>query len=80
MNALPTRILLATDGSEDASLAARAANDLSGRTGAELHVVHVWQDLRSLSLPAAATGEYSQSSKEWEQEAGKLLEEQAERL
>ena len=36
------RILLATDGSEDAVLAARAAADLSNKTGAELHVAHVW--------------------------------------
>lgn len=36
------RILLATDGSEDAILAARAAVDLSEKTGAELHVAHIW--------------------------------------
>lgn len=36
------KILLATDGSEDAVLAARAATELSQRTGAELHVAHVW--------------------------------------
>lgn len=39
---LINRILLATDGSEDAALAARAATDLSRKTGAELHVAHVW--------------------------------------
>jgi nucleotide-binding universal stress UspA family protein len=39
------RILLATDGSEDARLAARAAASLSGKAGAELHVVHVWQSV-----------------------------------
>jgi nucleotide-binding universal stress UspA family protein len=38
----PTKILLATDGSEDAALAARAAVDLSRRTGAELHAAHVY--------------------------------------
>lgn len=35
-------ILLATDGSGDAVLAARAATDLSLRTGADLHVAHIW--------------------------------------
>ncbi|HZB08729.1 MAG TPA: universal stress protein [Rubrobacter sp.] len=35
-------LLLATDGSEDAMLAARVATDLSQRTGARLHVVHAW--------------------------------------
>ena len=41
MDVLPRRILLASDGSEDAALARRAAVDLSNRSGAELHVVHV---------------------------------------
>ena len=39
--AFPEKILLATDGSEDATLATRAAIDLSGLSGAELHVVYV---------------------------------------
>jgi len=37
----PTRVLLATDASRDAALAARAAVDLSVQTDSELHVVHV---------------------------------------
>jgi nucleotide-binding universal stress UspA family protein len=67
-----TRILLATDGSTDATLAARAANDLSSRTGAELRVVHVRQDLPPPSLPAAATDEYSRTSEQ--REVKELLE------
>lgn len=47
MESLPTRILLATDGSEDADLAARAAVDLSRKTGSELHVVHAWHTVPS---------------------------------
>lgn len=39
----PRKILLATDGSEDAALAGRAAADIQTRTGAELHLVHAWQ-------------------------------------
>jgi nucleotide-binding universal stress UspA family protein len=42
MSGFPIRILAATDGSEDAALALRAAADLSSRTGSDLHVVHVW--------------------------------------
>ncbi|MGF1472731.1 MAG: universal stress protein [Rubrobacteraceae bacterium] len=42
MSMFPTRVLLATDGSEDAALAARAAVDLSQPAAAELHVAHVW--------------------------------------
>jgi nucleotide-binding universal stress UspA family protein len=45
------KILLATDGSKDADLAARAAMDLSNRTGAELHVVHARQDVRLAGIP-----------------------------
>ena len=41
MSDFPGKILLATDGFEDAMLAARAAISLVGDTGAELHVVHV---------------------------------------
>jgi nucleotide-binding universal stress UspA family protein len=37
----PTKILLATDGSDDAELAAEAAVDLSKKTGGQLHVCHV---------------------------------------
>jgi nucleotide-binding universal stress UspA family protein len=37
----PTRILLATDGSEGAELAASRAVDLARRTDSELHLVHV---------------------------------------
>jgi nucleotide-binding universal stress UspA family protein len=41
MDTFPTRILLATDGSEEADLAAQRAVDLAQRTGSELHVVYV---------------------------------------
>lgn len=47
MSALPERVLLATDGSEDARNATRAAVDLVAKSGAELHVVHVWRDVPS---------------------------------
>ena len=38
---LSMKILLATDGSEDATLAARGAAELAQETGSELHLVHV---------------------------------------
>jgi nucleotide-binding universal stress UspA family protein len=41
MSTFPTRILLATDGSEEAELAALGAVDLADATHSELHVVHV---------------------------------------
>ncbi len=80
INVFPTKILVATDGSEDALLAAQAALDLSDRTGAELHVVHAWQDLRPPTLPAMAIDEYSQAYELWKRAAEELLEEEAERL
>src|SRR5215211_1287345 len=42
---MPEKVLLATDGSKDAGLAARAAVDVCQRTGAELHVVHAWHSV-----------------------------------
>jgi nucleotide-binding universal stress UspA family protein len=41
MSIFPTRILLATDGSEQAELAALRAVDIAEKTASELHVVHV---------------------------------------
>jgi nucleotide-binding universal stress UspA family protein len=49
MSVLPERILLPTDGSKDAVRAAEAASDLAKRCGAELHVVHVWHDVRGFA-------------------------------
>ena len=40
MSIFPTKILLATDGSDEATLAARTAVDLANKTGSELHLVH----------------------------------------
>ncbi len=52
MSIFPTKILLATDGSEEASLAARTAVDLADKTGSELHVAFV---LRTEDAPDYAT-------------------------
>ena len=41
MKVFPGKILLATDGSEEAELAARTAIDLAESTASELHVVYV---------------------------------------
>jgi nucleotide-binding universal stress UspA family protein len=42
MAIFPTKILLATDGSKEAELAAKTASDLAQKTHSELHVVHVF--------------------------------------
>ena len=41
MSTFPTKILLGTDGSDEAALAARTAIDLAVKTASELHVVYV---------------------------------------
>ena len=66
MGGFPAKVLAATDGSEDAALAARAATDLSGGAGSELHVVHAWRE------PA-----FRSSLRD---EARRLLEEEAQRI
>ena len=42
MSIFPTKVLLATDGSREAELAARTAAELADKTGSELHLVHVF--------------------------------------
>jgi nucleotide-binding universal stress UspA family protein len=81
MNGFPTKILTSTDGSQHAVLAARAATDLPLRAGAELHVIHIWQEPRlAMTLPAVATDEYSRVRERWKQEAMESLDEQADRM
>jgi nucleotide-binding universal stress UspA family protein len=75
--AFPTKILLATDGSKDAALAAQAAIDLSDQSGAELHVVHVGHG--SLTQPpteyrAAAQERLDELVKEVEDAGGTVAE------
>jgi nucleotide-binding universal stress UspA family protein len=48
MSIFPTKILLATDGSREASLATRTAVDLADKTSSELHVTFV---LRTQDAP-----------------------------
>jgi nucleotide-binding universal stress UspA family protein len=61
MSIFPTRILLATDGSEEAVLATRTAVDLTEKTGSELHVIYVH---RHLPVPYAYDDRYSEPTPE----------------
>jgi nucleotide-binding universal stress UspA family protein len=45
MNRFPTKMLLATDGSENTAQATKAAVDIAKRSGSELHLTHVWHDV-----------------------------------
>jgi nucleotide-binding universal stress UspA family protein len=77
MTIFPTKILLATDGSEDAELAARVAADLTKRTAAELHLSHAWRPLPYYAYPSLVPEEYHPPYKEG---AKKLLDEQVGRI
>ena len=76
MGIFPTRILLATDGSQNA-LALRAALDLSSRTASELHVVHAWQAFPEYSHPSIAM---ASDSALYEREAQEVLFEQLDKI
>jgi nucleotide-binding universal stress UspA family protein len=78
MKHFPDRILLATDGSQDAALAARVVADLSSATGAELHIVHAWH----AELPKKAYAvTVPHSTINWlEQRAQELLAKQVEHI
>ena len=54
MNVFPTRILLASDGSESAAYATEVAVELSKKTHSELHVLYVGEDSTALLYPQAA--------------------------
>jgi nucleotide-binding universal stress UspA family protein len=74
MAIFPTRVLLATDGSPDAALAAHSAIELCERTGSELHIVHVGEYVPTF---LAYTEE---EPVELRRNAERLLDEQVERI
>jgi nucleotide-binding universal stress UspA family protein len=74
MSIFPTKILLATDGSREAELAATAAGDLANATNSELHVIHVGEFLPTLLAQTEV------EPARLEREAQKLLDEQVRRL
>jgi nucleotide-binding universal stress UspA family protein len=74
MSIFPTRILLATDGSAEAELAATTAADLAKSTESELHLIHVGE-LRPTFLAQTEV-----EPAQLEREAQQLLEEQVRRV
>jgi len=75
MSIFPTRILLATDGSEEAQLAASRAVDLAEKTDSELHVVHVGIVPRSLESYPGTLGYERRLYKQIEGESWQRLRE-----
>jgi nucleotide-binding universal stress UspA family protein len=76
MSTFPTTILLATDGSEEAQLAATTAADLAEKTNSELHVVTVGAGLPLYDLPEHPA-EFEDVLRENRREAKEVLEQQA---
>jgi nucleotide-binding universal stress UspA family protein len=81
MSIFPTKILLATDGSKEARLAAQAAAELSRDTGSEVHIAYVLPSPRELRGHHLYSREVMGSVLEQaEGEARSLLEEQAKQI
>jgi nucleotide-binding universal stress UspA family protein len=79
MSIFPTRILLATDGSEEAQLAATTAADLAEKTNSELHVLTVGPDYPLYELPEHPA-EFQDVLRENRRRAKEVLEQQAKRI
>jgi nucleotide-binding universal stress UspA family protein len=78
MSIFPTTILLATDGSEEAQLAATTAADLAERTDSELHLVTV-----GAGVPISATtspAHFEDVLRENRRQAQEVLEQQTKRI
>lgn len=74
MSIFQTKVLLATDGSDEATLAASTAADLAKATASELHVVHVGEYLPTFFA------ETEIEPAQLEREARNLLDEQVKRI
>ncbi|HEX5912902.1 MAG TPA: universal stress protein, partial [Rubrobacter sp.] len=80
MDVLPKKILLATDGSDDAALATRGAADITEGFGSELHVVHVLEPYPRFAYPGVTSEVYSYVLEKEDEEGRELLNEKAKRI
>ncbi len=81
MSVFPTKILLATDGSEESRQAAQAAAELSKDTGSEVHVTYVLPSPTELRGHHLYSREVMRSVSEQAEEEGRsFLEDQAQQL
>jgi nucleotide-binding universal stress UspA family protein len=80
MSIFPTRILLATDGSEEAELAALRAVDLAQSTDSELHVVHVGVVPKFLESYPGTLGYYGKLYEQIEEESRRRLRKESWRV
>jgi nucleotide-binding universal stress UspA family protein len=80
MSIFPTRILLATDGSEEAELAVLRAVELADATDSELHVVHVGVVPTFLKSYPGTLGYYDKLYEQIEEVSRELLRKQTWRV
>src|SRR4051794_32947659 len=80
MSIFPTKILLATDGSEEAELALLTAVDLANRTDSELHVVHVGFAPVPIGAEVAPVAADSRLRDKLIEEARSFLDDQVEKI
>jgi nucleotide-binding universal stress UspA family protein len=81
MSIFPTKILLAADGSEEATLAARTATDIAEKTGSELHVVLVGLSVSYVGMgPVEIADIPAPSQEELTEEAQRLLDTQSRQI
>lgn len=76
MSLFPTKVLLATDGSENSLPALRAVADLSAKTGSGIHLIYVG---KGISKPANYNDPSSGDQKS-AQKARELLDEQIQQI
>jgi nucleotide-binding universal stress UspA family protein len=77
MSIFPMRILLATDGSEEAEVAALTSVDLADATDSELHVVHVGVVPIFLQSYPGTLGYYGKLYEQIEEDSRELLRKQS---
>src|SRR5215203_4534302 len=80
MNIFPTKILLATDGSEEANLAARTAVDLADKTDSELHVAFILRTHDASEYGSMGFNTEKAHEEEIERMGQRLLNEQVKRV
>ncbi len=80
MSIFPTKILLATDGSEDAELALEAAVDLTNNTSSELHVITVGGEYHPAIETSAQPELLEETLRELERGAKEILKGQVNKI
>jgi nucleotide-binding universal stress UspA family protein len=80
MTLLPRKVLLATDGSEEAELVARVAVEVAKSTGSELHLVHVKLLPITPPYPDVLDWRWGEDLERAEREARELLDEQVKKV